>query len=225
MALSYYDDAIIEKIKKWMPDNNKIRVLGPDETTRFFETRADDNNDAPAQLPMITLSRNKDIEILSTIKQLKSFNGLFLMAPNERNLAIPEKSAVLNVIPVKTTYQLDIYAKTRYEAEEYVRNFLFKLINNPQIIIKVTYNNIDYKHTANLRVLETVSDISDISQRIFPGQFYRWAIQLELQDGFLFNIPYKLNTTIGAIELDGGNTTPTDGDGFEEIEMPIPANK
>jgi hypothetical protein len=218
MALSYYDDAIIAKLKKWMPDDNRIRVLGPDETKRFFETRADDTNDAPVQLPMITLSRNKDIEILSTIKQLKSFNGLFIMAPNDRNLAIPEKSVVLNVIPVKTTYQLDIYAKTRYEAEEYVRNFLFKIINNPQIIVQVPYNNIDYKHTANLRVLETVSDTSDIAQRVFPGQFYKWTIQMELQDGFLFNLPYKPNAVIGGIEI----SVPAESalDGLEEIEMP-----
>ena len=218
MALSYYDDAIIAKLKKWMPDDNRIRVLGPDETKRFFETRADDTNDAPVQLPLITLSRNKDIEILSTIKQLKSFNGLFIMAPNDRNLAIPEKSVVLNVIPVKTTYQLDIYAKTRYEAEEYVRNFLFKIINNPQIIVQVPYNNIDYKHTANLRVLETVSDTSDIAQRVFPGQFYKWTIQMELQDGFLFNLPYKPNMIIGGIEL--SVPSQSDIDGLEEIEMP-----
>ena len=218
MALSYYDDAIIAKLKKWMPDDNRIRVLGPDETKRFFETRADDTNDAPVQLPLITLSRNKDIEILSTIKQLKSFNGLFIMAPNDRNLAIPEKSVVLNVIPVKTTYQLDIYAKTRYEAEEYVRNFLFKIINNPQIIVQVPYNNIDDKHTANLRVLETVSDTSDIAQRVFPGQFYKWTIQMELQDGFLFNLPYKPNMIIGGIEL--SVPSQSDIDGLEEIEMP-----
>jgi hypothetical protein len=95
------------------------------------------------------------------------------------------------VIPVKTTYQVDIYTKKRIEVDEYVRQYLFKLINNPQIIIEIPYNNYIIKHTANLRVLGTVSDTSDISTHVFPGQFYKWTIQLELQDGFLFSIPQK----------------------------------
>lgn len=197
MAISYYDDAIIDKLKKWIPDTNTMRVLGPDDTRRLFETKADDSNDAPVQFPFITLTRNRDLEISSSIKQLKSFDGIIAIAPFERkDTIVPEKSALLNAIPVKTTYQLNIYTKYKHEADEYVRSFLFKLVNNPQIIVDIPYSNMNLKHTANLRVLETVSDTSDISQRLFPGQFYRWTIQLELQDGFLFNVPYKTNWRI-----------------------------
>ena len=42
-------------------------------------------------------------------------------------------------------------------------------------------------------MLNTVSDTSAISERIFNGQFTRYTIQLELQDAFLFSIPYKKN--------------------------------
>ena len=107
----------------------------------------------------------------------------------------------LNVIPVKTTYQLDIYTKRRVEGDEYVRQYLFKLINNPQIVIEIPYNNYIVKHTANLRVLNTVSDTSDIPTHIFAGQFYKWTIQLELQDGFLFSIPQKKNWRFVGYEL------------------------
>lgn len=196
MAISYYDDAIIEKIKKWVPDTNKLRVLDPEDTKRLFELKADDTNDSPIQLPFITLSRNKDLEITSAIKQLRSFDGLHIISPNEQKRMVPEKTALFNAIPVKTTYQLNIYTKYKYEADEYVRNFLFKLVNNPQIIVDIPYNNMGLKHTAYLRVLDTVSDTSDIAQHIFPGQFYRWTIQLELQDGFLFNVPYKTNYSL-----------------------------
>ena len=216
MAISYYDDAIIEKLKKWIPDTNKLRVLDPDDTKRLFELKADDTNDAPVQFPFITLSRNKDLEILGNIKQLKSFDGINVIAPFERkDTIIPEKSALLNVIPVKTTYQINIYTKFKYEADEYVRNFLFKLINNPQIVVNIPYNNMELKHTANLRVFETVSDTSDISQRLFPGQFYRWTIQLELQDGFLFNVPYKSNWRFAGAALQPENQL---GDNMEPPE-------
>ena len=99
----------------------------------------------------------------------------------------------MNIIPILPTYQLDIYTKTYEEGDEYVRNFLFKLINNPKLIIEIPYNDLNIKHVANIRVLETVSDTSDISEHLFPGQFTRWTIQMEIQDAFLFSIPYKNN--------------------------------
>ena len=91
------------------------------------------------------------------------------------------------------TYQLDIYTKTAIEGDEYLRNFLFKLINNPLLKITISYNGIEISHTANIRVLDTVSDTSAISERLFSGQFTRWTIQMELQDAFLFSIPYRDN--------------------------------
>jgi hypothetical protein len=194
MAISYYDDAITQKIKGWLADSSRLRVLSPDESTRLIQLQAEDSNDEPLQLPLISISRNKDIEIESAIKQNKSFDGL-VIAQNEK------ATVHLNVIPIKTTYQLDIYTKKRIEADEYVRQYLFKLINNPQIIIEIPYNNYIVKHTANLRVLNTISDTSDIATHIFPGQFYKWTIQLELQDGFLFSIPQKQKWKIIGVDV------------------------
>lgn len=196
MAISYYDEAITQKIKGWLADSSKLRVLSPDETTRFIQTAAEDSNDSPLKLPVITIARNKDIEITSAIKQNMSFDGL-IIGKDEKTAT----SVHMNVIPIKTTYQLDIYTKTRLEADEYVRQYLFKLINNPQIIVEIPYRDQGVRHTANLRVLDTVSDTSDISTHIFPGQFYKWTIQLELHDGFLFSIPQKKGWKIIGVEV------------------------
>lgn len=196
MAIGYYDDAVTAKIKGWLADSSKLRVLAPEESNRLIQLNAEDNNDAPLTLPLIAISRNKDLEIESAIKQNKSFDG-FVIKKDETNAA----TVHLNVIPIKTTYQLDIYTKKRIEGDEYVRQYLFKLINNPQIIIEIPYNNYIIRHTANLRVLNTVSDTSDIPSHIFAGQFYKWTIQLELQDGFLFSIPQKSNWRFVGYEL------------------------
>ena len=196
MAISYYDDAITQKIKGWLADSSRLRVLSPDESTRLIQLQAEDSEDQPLKLPLIAISRNKDLEIESTIKQNKSFDGLVVLKDNTNAATVH-----MNVIPVKTLYQLDIYTKRQLEADEYVRQFIFKLINNPQIIVEIPYNNYIVKHTANLRVLNSVSDTSDIPNHIFPGQFYRWTIQLELQDGFLFSIPYKKNWRFVGVEL------------------------
>lgn len=196
MAIGYYDDAVTQKIKGWLADSSKLRVLSPDESTRLIQLQAEDSGDKPLTLPLIAVSRNRDIEIESAIKQNKSFDGL-IIGTN----AVGATTVHLNVIPIKTTYQLDIYTKKRIEADEYVRQYLFKLINNPQIIIEIPYNNYIVKHTANLRVLNTVSDTSDIPTHAFAGQFYKWTIQLELQDGFLFSIPQKQNWKIVGVEV------------------------
>lgn len=196
MAISYYDEAVTQKIKGWLADSSKLRVLSPDESSRLIQLNAEDTDDQAFKLPMIAISRNKDIEITSTIKQNMSFDGLII----DKDIAKAE-TVHMNVIPIKTTYQIDIYTKKRIEADEYVRQYLFKLINNPQIIVEIPYSNRIVRHTANLRVLDTVSDTSDISTHLFPGQFYKWTIQLELQDGFLFSIPQKHGWRIISVEV------------------------
>jgi len=209
MAIRYYDDAIVAKLKKWIPDNSNLRVLNPNETKRLFEMHADDTKDKPIELPVIALSRNKDIELLLNIKNVKSFDGLKLMQTDMQTMQF-------NVIPIKAQYQLDIFTKKADQGDEYVRNFLFKLINNPVIYIEIPYNNTNIKHIANLRVLSTVSDTSDISERLFAGQFTRWSIQIELQDGFLFSIPYRQNWKIGGVDIDVTDKIGTTGE-IEEV--------
>lgn len=186
MAIRYYDDAIVAKIQKWLPTASKLRVLKPDESNRFYKLTADDNKDAKFKLPLIALSRSNDLPLLSNIKQSKSFDGLKIHSDEAVTVH-------LNIIPVLPSYQLDIYTKTAEEGDEYIRNFLFKLINNPKIIIEIPYNDLKIKHVANIRILDTVSDTSNISEHLFPGQFTRWTIQMEVHDAFLFSIPYKNN--------------------------------
>ena len=186
MACRYYDDLITARLKKWVGPNSNIRVLKPDESRRLFELTADDNKDQEFKLPLIAVSRDTSIELLSTVKQEKSFMGLQIYQDKE-------KTVQMNVIPIKLQYQIDIYTKTYDDGDEYLREFLFKLINNPAVVIELPYNDSYVRHKANIRILNTVSDTSSISERIFSGQFTRWTIQLELQDAFLFSIPYRKN--------------------------------
>lgn len=195
MACRYYDDILAIKLKQWLPDNSSLRVLGPAETKRLFETSADDRKDAPLQLPLIALSRHKDIELLSTVKSPKSYDGLKILATEAETMQF-------NVIPIKLLYDLTIYTKTEEEVDEYVRNFLFKLINNPVIKVKLPYHEAEVEHIANIRVLSNISDTSDISERIFAGQFHCWTIQLEIQDAFLFSLPYRRNWKLCINDLD-----------------------
>lgn len=195
MAVRYYDDALIYKLKRWIPDNSNLRVLRPDESKRLIELIANDKQDAALKLPFIALSRNDDIEMLLNVKNSRSFDGLKI-------LKSVDQTAHLNVIPIKLMYQLDIYTKTVDDGDEYLRNFLFKLINNPLIKIDIPYNGTEVKHIANIRVLNTLSNTSNIQEHLFAGQFNRWTIQLEIQDAFLFSIPYKDNWKIEEVTVE-----------------------
>lgn len=185
MAVRYYDDVIAAKLKRWNPASD-LRVLKPSEVKRLFALSAEDSGDKPLTLPCIALSRNNDIEIETNIKTPKSYAGLKLRQTEA-------ETVLLNAIPVHLQYQLDIYTKTAEEGDEYLRQYLFKLINNPVIKIVVPYNGFEVEQIANIRVLSTVSDTSEISERLFSGQFNRWTIQFEIHDAFLYDIPYRKN--------------------------------
>lgn len=185
MAIRYYDDVLAAKLKRWNPASD-LRILKPNEVKRLFALAAEDSLDKPLTLPCIALSRNNDLEIVTNIKTPKSYAGLKVRQTEAETM-------LLNAIPVRPQYQVDIYTKTAEEGDEYLRQYLFKLINNPVIKIIVPYNGVDMEQIANIRVLNTVSDTSEVSERLFPGQFNRWTIQLEIQDAFLYDVPYRKN--------------------------------
>jgi hypothetical protein len=126
------------------------------------------------------------------------------------------RTLMINTIPIKLQYQLDIYTKTAAEGDEYLRQYLFKLINNPSFKIVVPYNGADIEQIANIRVLTPVSDTSSIAERLFPGQFTRWTIQLEIMDAFLYDVPYKRNWKLYLIEQD--ETSPVSFDEYSILE-------
>ena len=59
MAVRYYDEALLTKLKKWVSDE-KMKITGPDETRRLFEYRADINNDKPITNTLV----NKVIKVV-----------------------------------------------------------------------------------------------------------------------------------------------------------------
>jgi hypothetical protein len=229
MAIHYYDDLITEKLRRWLPEASSLHILHPDETKRFFELNAEDSKEKPFAMPLIAISRKDDLELLSTVKSPKSYDGLKITtAAHETDFSklkgtaytkaiaeIPEGTYQINVLPIRPEYQLDIYAKTAIECEEYIRSFLFKIINNPTLKITAPYQGLDVEHIAYMRVLSNISNTSSISERVFSGQFTRWTIQFELHDAFLFSIPYKRNWKLDDVELELTKATNLSG----EIEL------
>ena len=195
MAIRLYDDAMVKKINSWLPKNDgrKIQVLKPDETKKLFTIEADEQNDKPLKLPLIALSRDTSIELKQPTMTPMSFDGLMLDSDTKRTLQ-------LNGIPIYLTYQLDIYTRYFSEADEYVRNFVFNIINYPRISISIPYNNASVEHDSNIMLESQISDNSDIPERLIPGQFTRMSLRIYIDDAYLFSVPFMNNWSIEQTE-------------------------
>lgn len=188
MAVRFYDDALLAKLKKWTADT-QVQLTGVNETKRLFEVVADKTSDKPIQLPLIALSRNGGYTIQEKYKQPRSYNG-------SKIIATVENGVRLNAIPIGITYQLDIYARYLAEADEYARNIVFNIINYPKLTIEIPYEDTGFQHDANIRLTTDVEDNSDIPERLIPGQFTRFTIGIDIDDAYLFDVRIKDNISI-----------------------------
>ena len=197
MAVRYYDEAVANKINSWLPKdkNRKIQVLKPDETKRLFSIEADEKNDKPLTLPLVALSRSSTVSIKQKTMTPMSFDGIMLNSDGKHSLE-------LNGIPIYLSYQMDIYTIRYDEGDELLREFVFKLINNPQIVVELPYNNQKFKHVATISMNEDIEDTSDISERLFPGQFTRWTLRFDIVGAYLFSLPYVENVSISDYDLE-----------------------
>lgn len=207
MAIRFYDEALAGKIQRWMPEESKIKILKPDETAALFSIRADETGDKPTKLPLIALSRDTSIEILNTNKQVMTFDGAVVGSTNKQSIT-------LNAIPIQLTYQLDIYTAKMAEADEYLRNFLFNIINYPKLTIGIPYNDQNLTHDSNIRLISTVNDNSDIPQRRFRDQFVRYTIKMTVDDAYLFSAPTKINRSL--VEGDVKIVDDESGEAYDE---------
>lgn len=190
MAVSLYDNALLEKIKAWSKDT-KMTIYGVSDSKRLFETLADDSNDKPIKLPIISIRRSGAYKILNTNHKPTTFDGFTLEANYD-------KSTQLNVIPIEPSYTLDVYTRYMEEADEYIRNLIFNIINFPVLDIKVPYSNYNNIKRAYIKLREDVEDNSDIPERLISGQFTRLSLGLYIEDAYLWDVRTRDNVHICA---------------------------
>ena len=74
MSASLYDVALVNKLQNWIKDEN-LKITSPNETRRLFEYKADQTNDQPIKLPLITLRKDPTMTLLATNKKAMTFDG------------------------------------------------------------------------------------------------------------------------------------------------------
>lgn len=199
MSVYFYDEALLQKLKRWT-EKSEIQIYSPEDTKQLFQVIADKTNDKPIQLPIICLRRNAGYEILNFNKQPLTYDGMSLESWNNieysKGIVEPGNTIQLNAIPISISYQLDVYTRYLKEADSYIRNFIFNIINYPTLQVVVPYNDLNFTHNANIRVSSTVSDNSDIPERLITGQFTRMSLDIDIDDAYLWDVKVRNNVII-----------------------------
>lgn len=193
MSAYIYDEALLEKLKFWT-DKTEVHLYGPDDSRRLFEIISDMNDDKPLQLPIISLSRRGGYEIINK-------NSRPLTRSGARTLVDDFQSYInQNAIPISIPYRIDVYCRYYKEADAYMRDIIFNIINHPTFKIIIPYKGVNYPHHANIRVVGDVDDNSGIPERLIPGQFTRLTIDVSVDDAYLWDI--KITPTV-SFDADG----------------------
>ena len=194
MSTFIYDKALLNKFKRWT-EGTEVTLVGPEESRRLFSVISDKTNDSNIKFPLVSLKRLLGYDLNLYGKKPLSFDGL-------TKKSTIEKSMLINAIPITINYQLDVYTRYHQEADEYMRNFIFNIINYPKLEILIKYHDSNIDHVANILPSQSVVDnSSNTSERLFPGQFTRLSYQFSIDDAYLWDIKIKSNQEIAIGEL------------------------
>lgn len=194
MSSYMYDQALINKFKRWT-ENTKVTLVGPDESRRLFQVISDKTDDNSIKFPIVSLTRSLGYELDIYGKKPLSFDGML----KEANLS---RGKFINAIPIVLNYQLDVYTRYYQEADEYMRNFIFNIINYPKLNILIKYYDSNIDHVANILPGQSVVDnSSNTSERLASDQFTRLSYQFSIPDAYLWDIKIKDNKEIAQGDL------------------------
>lgn len=186
MSAYLYDTAIVQKLNKWTERTN-VHIYGPEQTRQLYQILADTNKDKPIELPIITLVRPSAYQIINVNKRPLSYDGRYVASEDTGQLYALQ----LNAIPIQLDYQLNVYARKYQEADAYMRELIFNLINYPKLEITIPYHGSNIIHQSSIEVLPNVEDNSSIPERMVVGQFTRLTISFSIQDAYLWDTRLK----------------------------------
>jgi len=184
MNFTSYDKALVERIRDWVGDSN-ITITEPN-TLFIYRSHVDQDN---LKLPLISLTRGR-ITIENTNKQPKSSQGL------TTEMGEDGKLYHLRTIPIKINYQIDILTRFREECDNIVREFIFKIVNNPELSVPIEVNGNKNTHKFSIHLSEDVEDNSDIASHLDKGEYFRETLSIYTNNAQLFSYVGKTPLSI-----------------------------
>ena len=206
MSTFLYDEALVRKFKSWT-HSSEIKIFGPNETSRVFETIADLSDDEPIKLPLIYIERDRGFNIINdgTTRRPLSYDG--------KDINVDSKQGeVLNAIPISLSYQVNVYTRYAKEADILIRNLIFNVINYPALEVEVPKVRIynpkteeyeDFIHTARIELGNTeIQDNSNEKERFIERNYTKLSFLIIINDAYLWDLREHRNAEIEIIVED-----------------------
>lgn len=193
MAVRFYDEALVKKLKYWT-SNTQVKIYSPAETRKLFEVIADETNDSPIKLPIICIRRQGGYTVKETGRKPLAYSGKVIGKTEQ-------KVCQLNAIPIELKYQIDVYTRYYDEADEFVRNLVFNIINFPSITACFDYLGEEVQHKSTIELSQEIEDNSDIPERFVAGNFTRLSLQLTVPNAYLWDVRVKDTSSIEGISV------------------------
>lgn len=187
MSAVLYDTALVQKFNRWTERTN-VHVYGPEQTRQLYQILADTNKDKPVELPIITLVRPNGYTIVNTNKRPLTYDGRYVVTSEDSN---DRFTLQLNAIPIQLDYQVNVYARKYQEADAYMREIIFNLVNSPKLQITIPYHGSNIIHNCSIEISPAVEDTSGIPERMVTGQFTRLTISFSIMDAYLWDTRLK----------------------------------
>lgn len=207
MSAILYDNALLDKLKKWT-EKADVQIYGPSETGRMFQISADKSNDKSFKLPAIALSRN-GYSINNISKRPMAWDGKKIEADED-------KVKQINAIPIILEYNIEVYARYYDEADSYMREIIFNVINYPRVDIEIPYLGFNKIHTSNIRISSNmIEDNKQGGLLTFNDQICSLRLQINIDDAYLWDS--RIRATVNIVD-DGLTVNPVNPDNSEDSE-------
>jgi len=186
MSVYEYDKAIVNDLRRITGDD-RIHIVPTDNVFRTI-AKLDSDKDY-IELPIVSITRT-GWGMTGSSNHTMKFDGSL-----DRYDRGEDKYINIQAIPIRITYLLDVWTKTREENDDIIREFIFYYMTHPTIKVNVPYN-LDIKHNFNIYFDSEVEDNSDIVEQPNKGEYFRQTIALYTDDAYLWKSSSRFATIV-----------------------------
>ena len=184
MSVYYYDESLVEDLRRITGDG-RITIHPVDNVFRDIARLNNDN----IEFPMISIARN-GWSLTGDKPQYMAFEGGLKEIILDREHK-PDKVTKLQAIPIRISWTMDVWTRTRLENDNLLRELIFYYTTSPTLEVKIPYGlecKKEARHRFNIFFDLDIEDNSDIVSHKDRGEYFRQTIGIYCDDAYLWRV-------------------------------------
>jgi hypothetical protein len=170
VSLELYDKSMSDKLKALFPNT----IMAPPE-----EALGRSNDDtADVKLPLVSVYRISNPINFEEYNRYEVFSGKVTRMSRQSEDIIRQQG-----LPITITYQIDIWASLRKDADGLYREIVFYLMTHPNLTIKMPNLEEPFNFSLKLTDVDTPTEYSSFSD---TGTLHRYTLTYEIDNARLF---------------------------------------